>query len=453
MAFSFIAPFIVATVVLVPKTGVEDKKQSQSPLNISKEVEASVSDGALVLKEEKKEGVITLRKAVPKYKYVKVGKGKKAKRKKVLIKETLPKTEFDEENLDAIYKKEREYFNTTRGAFFKKKKTSSGVSGALASIPAAVADSIAVNVSEAKIARTPKPLPPPPKPIVQTAEQFLNVEDAIQEKRKIATKNSEKSERLEKAEKKLAELKEKKKSKADKDKAPLTDAEVKDELQQEMLRAVVIEGEAEATENKRGPSSLKEEPKKILKKIETKYITHFVRIDVKSEVTQALLERTKTYTGKLYMAPEGRFKMDMREPNKHMLLMNGKNIWVVDYPLDETQDKVQILHSKSAKNLKNQAFLDIFMGVGSLEKRFKIESSDKKNDEITYKLIPKEKDAQVERVELKVDVQAELISSITFWDSLGNKTQLRFSEQDFSEKVDKEIFKFKPPKDASITYL
>ncbi|MES2768488.1 MAG: outer membrane lipoprotein carrier protein LolA [Bdellovibrionota bacterium] len=447
MIFSFIAPFIVATVVLVPKTGVEDKKQPE----ISEEAEASASKEVPVIKEEKKEGVITLRKAAPKYKYIKVGKGKKAKRKKVLIKEAPSKTEFDEENLDAIYEKERKYFNTTREAFFKKKKTSSGVSGALASIPAAVANSIAVNVSEAKIARTPKPPPPPAKPVMQTAEQFLNVEDAIQEKRKIAAKNSEKFERLEKAEKKLAELKEKKKSKTDKDKAPLTDAEVKDELQQEMLRAVVIEGEA--TENKRGPSSLKEDPKKILKKIETKYITHFVRIDVKSEVTQALLERTKTYTGKLYMAPEGRFKMDMKEPNKHMLLMNGKNIWVVDYPLDETQDKVQILHSKSAKNLKNQAFLDIFMGVGSLEKRFKIESSDKKNDEITYKLIPKEKDAQIERVELKVDVQAELISSITFWDSLGNKTQLRFSEQDFSEKVDKEIFKFKPPKDAAITYL
>lgn len=447
MAFSFIAPFIVATVVLVPKEGAFDKKQSQVP-----------SEGTATTKtveKPKDEGTIKLRKVAPKYKYIKVGKGKKAKKKKVLIKEAPSKTEFDGENLDAIYKKEREYFEKNRGAFLKRKKAQGGVSGALASIPAAVADSIAQNITHAKAERMPATPQPPPKPAAQTSEQLFNVEDTIQEKTGTSSKETKSSKQDKKIEQKLAELKEKKKSSKEKAVKPPTDAEIKNEIQSEVYSAVAGEDLTAIPEKQssRGPSSIPEDPKKILQKVEVKYTTHFVKMDVKSDVTQALLERTKTYTGKLYLAPEGRFKMDMKEPNKHMLLMNGKNIWVVDYPLDETQDKVQILHSKSAKNLKNQGFLDIFTGVGNLQKRFKIESSDKKNDEITYKLIPKEKDAQVERVELKIDFQAELISSITFWDSLGNKTQLKFSEQDFSENTPTDIFKFKPPKDASITYL
>lgn len=434
MAFSFIAPFIVATVVLVPKQGALDKKQSQ-PLKEG----SAVSKPAEMIKEE---GTIKVRRVAPKYKYITVGKGKNAKKKKILIKSTPSKTEFDDENPDAIYKREREYLEKKRSAYLKRKKTKSGVSGALATVPAAVANSIAKNVNNAKVDRAPASVEPE-KPKAQTPDELFNVESTIQETTGSKSKNLKSSKQDQKIEKKLAELKKKKKSSND---DHITDEDIKNELQQEVYGAT-------ESKSSRKPSSVSEDPKNILKKVETKYTTHFVKMDVKSDVTQALLERTKTYTGKLYVAPQSRFKMDMKEPNKHMLLMDGKNIWVVDYPLDETQDKVQILHSKSAKNLKNQGFLDIFSGVGNLQKKFKIESSNKKNDEITYKLIPKEKDAQVERVELKVDFHSELISGITFWDSLGNKTQLKFSEQDFSEDTPKDIFKFKPPKNSSITYL
>jgi len=447
MAFSFFAPFIVATVVLVPKQGVFDKKQSQN------QKEGTSATKAVEIPKDKDEGVIKLRKAAPKYKFVEVGKGKNAKKKKVLIKES-SNTEFDGENLDAIYKKEREYFDKNRGASNRRKKNSK-VSGGLAAIPAAVADSITQNVYELKSSRKPAAPTPPSKPTTQTPDQLFNVEDAIQEKTGSKSKDAKSSKQEKKIEKKLAELKEKKKSSKNKDAKPLTDEEIKNELENELSRAAAGEdlSASHTKKSSRSPASVDEDPKKILKKVEAKYTSHFIKMDVKSEVTQTLLERTKTYTGKLYLAPEGRFKMDMKTPNKHMLLMNGKNIWVVDYPLDETQDKVQILHSKSAKSLKNQGFLDIFTGVGNLQKRFKIESSDKKNDEITYKLIPKEKDAQVERVELKIDFQSELITGVTFWDSLGNKTQLKLSEQDFSDKSPKDIFDFKPPKNASITYL
>lgn len=432
---SFLAPFIVASVVLVPRGGSLEKKQAEIPQEQSQYKSSDKS------KKEDKDGVIVLRK-VKKEKIAKNKKGKKSKEG--------AKTEFDDENLDDIYKKERQYFD---GKVSRRKQNPNGVKGALASIPSAVANSIAKNLADAKKARTtPAPTPVVLKPVEQSADQLLNVEDTIQEKRKTSSEDPKKKGSEAKLKKTSAIVVSAKKF----DQKPKVDkqAQIKNELQEEVQLVEVEQIVSEKpSSKKRSPASTEESPKKILKKVEAKYISHFVKIEVKSEVTQALLEKTKTYSGNLFIAPEGRFKMEVQQPNKHMLLMNGKNIWVVDYPLDETQDKVQILHSKSSKNLKNQAFLSIFMGVGNLEKTFKIESSDKKNDEITYKLIPKEKDEQVERVELKVDDQAELITAITFWDSLGNKTHLRFTDQNFEDKVPKDVFKFKPPKDASITYL
>ncbi len=427
MISPFMASLIAATVVLTPKSSIMEKRQISVPVEGRQ-------------KASKEEGEIVLRKA-SKTKAKKKSKNA-SKRGKKQIAQEVPKTQYDEENLDKIYKKEREYFKNGKPRHDRRK--AAGVKGPLASIPAEVVGSMVANLRAEQLSRIQKPEPPKEvsKKGEKTDEGILTGEGAIRETSaaKLAKKLPPK--KIVYKEKKV-EVKE------------FNSIELRDEVYKEVLLA---EGkDPKEVKNARAPTALIEKdnssPTSILEKVETKYVTQFVKIQVKSEVTQALLERTKNYSGELYLAPNSRFKMQILEPNKHTLLMNGKNIWVVDYPLDETQDKVQILHSKSAKNLKNQAFLDIFMGVGNLQKKFKIESSDKKNDEITYKLVPKKKDDQVERVELRLNSKDELITSVAFWDSLGNKTELEFKKQEFKSEVDNNVFKFKPPKDASITYL
>lgn len=424
MISSFMAStLIAASVVLVPKTGPIEKKQMAIPAE-SRGVSTSSKS-----KSKKDEGEIVLRKATKK-------KGKQASKNQ---KQSGPRTDYDHENLDKIYKKEREYFKSGKNREDKKRRAAT-VSGPLAAIPSEVVNSMIVNLRAEQLARAPKPPSEKPSKKVEKADEgILTGEGGIRETSTTQLPRKLPPKKIVYRERKV-QVKE------------FNPIELKEEVYREVLLA-----EGKDPKNARMPSTVeqpaKETPEDILEKIEAKYISQFVTINVKSEVTQALLERTKNYSGQLFIAPKSRFKMQITEPNKHMLLMNGKNIWVVDYPLDETQDKVQILHSKSAKNLKNQAFLDIFMGVGNLQKKFKIESSDKKNDEITYKLVPKKKDEQVERVELKLNSRDELIKSIAFWDSLGNKTQLEFKKQEFKPEVDNEVFKFQPPKDASITYL
>ena len=98
MAISFLATLIAASVVLVPKTGTIEKRQSEIPAEL---IEAVPAEAKVIKKEEKKEGVIVLRKA-KKPKVSKNQKNKKNKYGKNKDGKTLegPSTEFDHENLD-----------------------------------------------------------------------------------------------------------------------------------------------------------------------------------------------------------------------------------------------------------------------------------------------------------------------------------------------------------------
>lgn len=424
------ATFLVVTILFSVDSGFAEKSRTKKPKTSSSSVKKS--------KKSKPQKVTTKKVGTKKSKPNSPSKKDRDDEEIVLRKSNgTRKTAFDNEDLGDIYKKERAFFRSGNSA---KKEKPSTVKGPLAAIPTAVVETIVLNLVRAHNDRMPKVVnPPTPEPVAKTPDQLFNVEPTIQGSKKIV---ESKPENPPPSGAILASL-----AAAPKSSKKVALETVQSEIAKELN---LVKTDAVDT---RKPSSDEKDPLAKLATVEKKYTSYFITMDVKSEVTQALLERTKTYSGKIYLAPGGMFKMEVLLPNKHMVLMNGKNIWVVDYPLDETQDKVQILHSKSAKNLKNQAFLSIFQGVGKLKKNFKIESSIGKNDEITYKLTPKNKGDQIDRIELKVDPQSELISSLSFWDSIGNQTQLQFSEQDFESKTPPKTFQFKPPKNSSITYL
>ncbi len=427
------------------KTKVTSPKKTKTSVKTSAKSKSKASSKKKVTKKSRKKVV---RKNPPKKAATRKAVTKKAAPKKAEEAVTLRKSQnrksaYDNENLGEIYHKEREFFRSDYNA--KNNSQPSKVKGPLASIPTAVVESMVGNLVQAHQDRTPKEAPPPPEPVAKTPDQLFNVEPTIQgaePKKKVEAKSlgAPPPSAVVLASLSSPNVKTKKT-------APVTRSEnVRSEIANELN--LVPSGNS-----KRIPSGESVNQAKLLETVEKKYTSYFVVMAAKFAVTQALLERTKSYSGKIYLAPGGRFKLEAELPNKHMIIMDGKNIWVVDYPLDDAQDKVQILHSKSAKSLKNQAFLSIFQGVGKLKRDYKIESSSGKNDEIIYKLTPKKKADQVDRVELKVDYQSELITSLTFWDSLGNQTQLQFTDQDFEPKVPSRVFQFRPPKNSSVTHL
>ncbi len=205
------------------------------------------------------------------------------------------------------------------------------------------------------------------------------------------------------------------------------------------------------TAQNREINTIETEP--LLQRVEKKYKTGFVKVKLEKEVTQAILETTKTYKGQMALGPSGLLKMDIETPQKSSLVVDGKNIWVIDYPVDEARNKVQILHAKVQKKKGNQAFLGDLLSGSGLLKNFKVESQAEKKDETTYRLVPNKKDSDIQRIELNVATHDELITSLSYWDQMGNKTELRFSKQEFEDKTPENYFQYQPPAGADITEM
>ncbi len=203
----------------------------------------------------------------------------------------------------------------------------------------------------------------------------------------------------------------------------------------------------------------KQAPLDLLKAVEEKYKTAaFVTIELQKEVTQELLERTKNYKGELSLASQGRLKLEINEPQKSMLLVNAKNVWMVDYPIDDTQNKVQILRSDKPEKLKSQGLIALLIGRKSITDIFEIqdagdEKGNKDSHELIYKLAPKKNNLDVQTIELHIDSEKQLFTKIIYWDELGNKTSYTFTNHTFSDKSPKGFFEFKKPKNSSITDL
>jgi outer membrane lipoprotein-sorting protein len=124
---------------------------------------------------------------------------------------------------------------------------------------------------------------------------------------------------------------------------------------------------------------------------------------------------------------------------------------MIDYPVDETQNKVQILRSDKPEKLKVQGLLAILVGKQSIADAFEVKELSKTKSEIKYELKPKQKDLQVQVVELIVDLSTKRFKSISYQDEIGNKTIFHFKKYKFSEKSPDGFFDFQQPNNSSVT--
>ncbi len=177
-----------------------------------------------------------------------------------------------------------------------------------------------------------------------------------------------------------------------------------------------------------------------------------IQIDVKKDLKLSVLKKKKTSKGKLYLSGSGKFRLEITEPSRSLIVMDGKDVWVVDYP-DFEDTKVQVLHSKYKDQIRSQVLLKFLMGDGDFMKHFKISKKEHKKNMITYTLTPKGSVVDLKTVKVVVDPADKIISSIAYTDSLENETIYAFENEKVLQSVDKKLFTFKPPKNAEVSEM
>lgn len=191
----------------------------------------------------------------------------------------------------------------------------------------------------------------------------------------------------------------------------------------------------------------------LLTETQTKYSkAKYIKMDVEKVFTLTALNKEKRSGGKLFLAPKGRFRLEIEEPEKSLIVIDGKNIWIVQYPIVK-EDKIQIMHSKLKTQLRSQVILSFLMGQGKVKNQFKILNKKTQDDEVTFILEPKEEGSDLKDINLVIDAKEKIIDKISYKDNLENKVSFVFKNKKFDEKFDESKFKFKIPKNSEVSEM
>jgi outer membrane lipoprotein carrier protein len=191
----------------------------------------------------------------------------------------------------------------------------------------------------------------------------------------------------------------------------------------------------------------------LLREVENQYRNaKTVKMEVSKTLTMNLLKKEKKSKGRILIKAGGKLRWDTDEPTKSLVLMDGKTIWLVDYPSDP-DEKISVLKARNPKKSQPHTVVAFLMGKGHISDDYLVDGKIEKGAAGTKVITLKSKspEPQVKNLKLHVAESNKAITAISFDDLLGNSTTLEFSGIAFNEEIDNKVFQFKPPKNSEVT--
>ncbi len=177
-----------------------------------------------------------------------------------------------------------------------------------------------------------------------------------------------------------------------------------------------------------------------------------VSMDIKKSIKSQMLESKASISGKV-MFSKGRMRMEMNEPDKSLVVIDKKYIWVVNYPSEEFKNSaLQVIKAKiSSKKGRSQNFLGLLTQGGVL-KYFNVSGLMKVSPkESIYFLQPNDATVEFKRAQMVLNPKTKRITGLRYWDEIDNETMFEFSNVKFNQKLDDKAFSYEPPEGADIT--
>lgn len=179
-----------------------------------------------------------------------------------------------------------------------------------------------------------------------------------------------------------------------------------------------------------------------------------IKMKVKKIVQLTLLEKKKEYKGELFIKKGGRLRLDLKKPEKSMIIINDEVIWSVSYPSDpEFDNTIRVLKLSASGDLKSQFLFLSLLGKSDLLKVFNVKSGTKSGHNIEYFLSPKKETDRIKELKINISLKKGIIKSLEYTDDLDNQIVFQFEKVYFGKRLKDKLFQFVPPKNAEVTIL
>ena len=191
----------------------------------------------------------------------------------------------------------------------------------------------------------------------------------------------------------------------------------------------------------------------VLKQATAKYRSaKLVQMNLEKIVKSELTGKENVYKGQVYLS-SGLFRLVNTEPEKSLLVYDGKVVWNEQPPSPDFPGPVQVTKTKMAGKDKSQTLFATLLTKDPVTKNFKIVSAKKEDGQTVYEAEPMNSDLSVRSLTLKISNKSKQVTEISYKDDLDNLTVMKFSDPQFKKSLDKSLFKYKPPQGAQVTEI
>lgn len=166
-----------------------------------------------------------------------------------------------------------------------------------------------------------------------------------------------------------------------------------------------------------------------------------LKADIVQKVYDQRHQLQQELFGSVAIQRPGKFRWTYQSPYVQQIVADGRKIWFYDVDLEQVTVKPQdqTLGNTPAALLSSSS---------ALSEQFDVEAAGEHDGFNWYKLTPKSKDANVERVMLAF--KGEVFKRLEVVDSFGQLTVFSFENVQLNPKLDPELFKFATPKGVDV---
>lgn len=158
-------------------------------------------------------------------------------------------------------------------------------------------------------------------------------------------------------------------------------------------------------------------------------------------VTDANGHRGDESRGTLALEAPRQFRWETTTPFQQTIVADGAHVWVYEPDLEQ----VSVRNQSAAES---HSPLTVLTDLSQLDRQFKASEGGTRDGLVWLKLAPQAKDAEFEFAELGFD--GNDLRRMRFKDSLGNETQISFSDWKRNPSLAAGTFKFVPPKGVDV---
>jgi len=151
-----------------------------------------------------------------------------------------------------------------------------------------------------------------------------------------------------------------------------------------------------------------------------------------------VLEQT---SGKMALLRPGKFRWDTEKPSHQLLIADGSKIWLYDESLKQVTVQPQTKKVASPVMLLSDPTM-------KLMEQFTIQVTGKAKKPLEFELTPRNKDEMFQHAALTF-TQGQL-SKMELFDSLGQKTVIKFTDVKINTTLTSDLFKFVVPEGVDV---